>query len=166
MKIKTYKLTGAALDWAVAKALGYSVGVYTYDDWVADMAPVADGEHMDAIRKDFKAKPVFIGEDGAKHLTSIKFYAAHGAGRGTMQFSTDWAQGGPIIEQEGIELLCNTTAEEAERFIEGSHADWRAAKRPIDRNTRYFGTTPLIAAMRCYVASKLGDEVDIPKGLL
>jgi len=27
------------------------------------------------------------------------------------------------------------------------------------------GFTPLIAAMRCYVASKLGDEVEIPEGL-
>ena len=28
------------------------------------------------------------------------------------------------------------------------------------------GPTPLIAAMRCYVTSKLGDEVEIPKDLL
>ena len=27
------------------------------------------------------------------------------------------------------------------------------------------GPTPLIAAMRCYVASKLGDEVDVPDEL-
>jgi hypothetical protein len=80
-------------------------------------------------------------------------------------YSTEWFQGGPIIEREGIELLCNTTAEEAKRFIEGTHADWRAAKRPINRNVRSFGPTPLIASMRCYVASKLGDEVDVPKEL-
>lgn len=29
----------------------------------------------------------------------------------------------------------------------------------------YFGPTPLIAAMRCYVASKLGDEVEVPEEL-
>jgi hypothetical protein len=80
-------------------------------------------------------------------------------------YSTDWSQGGPIIEREGIELLCNVTAEEAKNFIEGSHADWRAAKRPINRNAQSFGPTPLIAAMRCYVASRLGDEVDIPEEL-
>ena len=28
------------------------------------------------------------------------------------------------------------------------------------------GPTPLIAAMRCYVASKLGDEVEVPEELL
>ena len=27
------------------------------------------------------------------------------------------------------------------------------------------GPTPLIAAMRCYVASKLGDEIEIPTEL-
>jgi hypothetical protein len=27
------------------------------------------------------------------------------------------------------------------------------------------GPTPLIAAMRCYVASKLGDYIDIPEEL-
>jgi hypothetical protein len=28
------------------------------------------------------------------------------------------------------------------------------------------GPTPLVAAMRCYVASKMGDEVDVPEDLL
>lgn len=82
------------------------------------------------------------------------------------RYSSDWAQGGPIIEQEGIELLCNLTAQEAGRFITGTTADWRAAVRPIHRNARSFGPTPLIAAMRCYVRSKLGDEVDIPREII
>jgi hypothetical protein len=30
----------------------------------------------------------------------------------------------------------------------------------------YDGDTPLIAAMRCFVISKLGDEVEIPKEFL
>lgn len=29
-----------------------------------------------------------------------------------------------------------------------------------------YGPTPLIAAMRCFVASKLGDEVEVPDELL
>ena len=28
-----------------------------------------------------------------------------------------------------------------------------------------YGETPLIAAMRCLVASKLGDEIEVPEGL-
>jgi hypothetical protein len=68
--------------------------------------------------------------------------------------STNWAQGGPIIERERIQLR---TA------IEGN--GWSA--NAWYKNTTYFedGATPLIAAMRCYVASKMGDEVEIPKEL-
>jgi hypothetical protein len=33
------------------------------------------------------------------------------------------------------------------------------------RLPRGYGPTPLIAAMRCYVASKLGDEVELPEEL-
>jgi hypothetical protein len=79
--------------------------------------------------------------------------------------STDWSQGGPIIEREGIELLCNLTATEAARF-QTTRADWQAFYR-TNRTTegRRHGTTPLIAAMRCFVASRLGDEVDVPDEL-
>jgi hypothetical protein len=64
--------------------------------------------------------------------------------------STDWAQGGPIIEREKISVLAP---------VRGL---WRSRK---NGRTQY-GPTPLIAAMRCYVASKLGDEVEIPQELL
>jgi hypothetical protein len=85
--------------------------------------------------------------------------------RGMFNYSTNWAQGGPIIEREGIELLCNLTATEAAQFKD-AHADWQAFYRlRRDAKQRSFGTTPLVAAMRCYVASKLGDEVDIPPEL-
>jgi hypothetical protein len=63
--------------------------------------------------------------------------------------SVAWQQGGPIIEREGIAL-----------YLYGD-AEWNAhagGKESI-------GPTPLIAAMRCYVASKLGDEVNVPEGL-
>jgi hypothetical protein len=65
--------------------------------------------------------------------------------------STDWAQGGAIIEREGICLVLN------------QHRTWDAHKD----NVNFFetGTTPLIAAMRCYVASKLGDEIELPEGV-
>ena len=80
--------------------------------------------------------------------------------------TTDWSQGGPIIEAEGIELLCNLTATEAARFACGVHANWQAFYRNSRRTEqRSFTSTPLIAAMRCYVASKLGDEVEIPEEL-
>jgi len=70
-------------------------------------------------------------------------------------YSSDWAQGGPIIEREGINLENNP-----------SRCHWIASTpAPEHRNgaVETVGLTPLIAALRCYVASKLGDEVEIPK---
>jgi hypothetical protein len=60
-----------------------------------------------------------------------------------------WHEGGPIIEREKITL-------------EWTGEDWMAY---IRHDEEVFGPTPLITAMRCYVASKLGDEVEIPEGL-
>ena len=67
-------------------------------------------------------------------------------------YSTDWAQGGPIIEREGI----------ATEPWNLTHP-WRAMM--ADGDFEVYGSSPLIAAMRAYVASKLGDEVDVPEGL-
>jgi hypothetical protein len=74
--------------------------------------------------------------------------------------STNWTQGGPIIEREGICL-----ADAAGRY-------WVAGLLHEDKEYDGFkraeeqGPTPLIAAMRCYVASKLGDDVEIPEELM
>ena len=71
--------------------------------------------------------------------------------------STDWAQGGPIIEREGINL---------DNYAK--NPKWSAWTPAPDRESgeaQAYGPTPLIAAMRCYVASKLGDEVEIPEAL-
>jgi hypothetical protein len=58
------------------------------------------------------------------------------------EYSTDWAQAGPIIEREGITVRRYTDAL------------WDASIGRLDYVAD--GPTPLIAAMRCYVASKLG----------
>jgi hypothetical protein len=63
-----------------------------------------------------------------------------------------WNQGGPIIDREKIGLS-----------YEGAD-EWEAWD--YDGNAPRTGPTPLIAAMRCYVASKMGDEVEIPEELL
>jgi hypothetical protein len=68
--------------------------------------------------------------------------------------STDWAQGGPIIEREKIDH--NHENGYVVALMREPHGhDWTQAEGP----------TPLIAAMRCYVASKLGAEIEIPKEL-
>lgn len=133
MKIKTSDLTGAALDWAVAKAEGVPAELLTY----------------------FK-------NTGALVVTRA-------IGRSErLDYSTDWAQGGPIIERERIGTW--DSAEEAHR------GEWAAATNEwmsmdvesdefLNSPMPYHGPTALIAAMRCYVASKLGDEVDVPEEL-
>lgn len=69
-------------------------------------------------------------------------------------YSTDWAQGGPIIERERIDLAACT-----------DETYWLATKYMHNEFAQQYGPTPLIAAMRCFVASKLGDKVDVPKEL-
>jgi hypothetical protein len=79
-----------------------------------------------------------------------------------LRFSTDWAQGGPIIERELIDVTTKFINAPVEH-PNGQWA-WQASCITEDDKTYWFdGPTPLIAAMRCYVASKLGDEVEIPE---
>jgi hypothetical protein len=90
--MKTSELTGAALDWAVAKC---------------------------------------------EYGNDVEYIYAHTSTRNA--YSTDWAQAGPIIERERISI--------------GPYGDdWYAQSSAIIDT--YWGPTPLIAAMRCYVASR------------
>lgn len=109
MKKPTAQLVGAALDWAVDKAMGEREAndPDKHDDW--DLLP----------------------------------------------YSTDWDYGGPIIEREWIEWCVH----------DNETGVWKAWPY-WDIGAERLGPTPLIAAMRCYVASKLGDEVDVPEELL
>jgi hypothetical protein len=71
-----------------------------------------------------------------------------------------WAQGGPIIEREEIGIKRNAPCSEGRQ--------WEASGSITAKGAGYqfaYGPTPLIAAMRCYVASKLGDDVEIPEEL-
>ena len=109
-KIKTSELTGAALDWAVAKC--------------EEIAP--------------------------NYLKPEYFIAC--LVRGNFRYSTDWAQGGPIGEQNGIQSHVNET-----------RTEWTASCWGYP--SCQYGATELIAKMRCYVASKLGEEVEVPDEL-
>jgi hypothetical protein len=70
------------------------------------------------------------------------------------EYSTSWQEGGPIIDRF------------RPQFIQ-SFSD-RVTVQKIDNEGKNFvqhGPTLLVAAMRCFVASKLGEEVDIPEEL-
>ena len=128
--MKTSELTGAALDWAVAKCEGYEC---QFDDEVSG--------------------PWLISQEG--YLNDEKPLSS-------MRCSTNWAQGGPIIEREEIclkrQLPCYVG-------YEWNAWIWTKHLPKGGSSAGGSGPTPLIAAMRCYVASKLGDEVEVPEEL-
>ena len=129
--MKTSELTGAALDWAAAKCEG---GANLRFDGVACWWFTLNG--VDRVLSN--------GWSNKQNFNP----------------STDWAQGGPIIDREIISVSHDTTCTTVE------WAAWTPAPIRDEAEAFGYGPTPLIAAMRCYVASKLGDTVDIPEELL
>jgi hypothetical protein len=65
-----------------------------------------------------------------------------------------WEQGGPIIDRKKISIIEYDGVWKARKENEGT------------LDSIGSGPTPLIAAMRCRVASKLGDAIEIPKELV
>jgi len=133
MNMKTIELTGLALDWAVAKCEGYT-GLHK----IAGRRPHEPQLGIWPPRKEY----------GVMDLWELSY-------------STDWAQGGPIIEREEIGIKRNSPCSDGRQWeaspsitAKGAGGKWG------------YGPTPLVAAMRCYVASKLGDDIDIPEELV
>jgi len=62
-------------------------------------------------------------------------------------YSSDWSFGGPIIEREYM-------------YLEYSGI-WRSYCTQNGNSFMSVGETPLIAAMLCFVESKLGEEIDV-----
>ena len=122
--MKTSDLTGAALDYAVAKC---------------------EGETLSQASLAFQIK-----EHGCLQRPHL----------GSWKPSTSWAQGGVILEREKITVGY-------ERYGAQGGETWDAVKKAFDDTVLWleYAPTPLIAAMRCFVASKLGDEVDVPEEL-
>ena len=71
--------------------------------------------------------------------------------------STDWSQGGPILDREKPSFEDWTPPNGEPRFY---------AYLPNKSLYGAYGPTHLVAGMRCYVASRLGDEMDVPEELL
>lgn len=124
MKIKTTELTGPALDWGVAQVV-----------------------HANLQRT--YGEPVF-------NPKTKRIYQTQGLQQIGINYSpsTNWAQGGPIIESNEIDL----------KSVE--EGVWQASNIFDDMEWYHFlGYSPLEAAMRCHVAHKLGEEVEIPEEL-
>jgi hypothetical protein len=76
-----------------------------------------------------------------------------------LDYSTNWARGGPIVNQmlvDGLQLKLNEYPRgECTKFV-------ASLPTPTVFN---FGPTPLIAAMRCYCVSRLGNTAEVPDEL-
>ena len=152
-EMKTSELQGAALDWAVAKALSAPIGkpVICKDCRFFEERSGPDGglyycSHIEWQEIEFWGKAISPAYD-VHPSCQLKDTAA-------LPYSTDWAEGGPIIEREMIWLGSDGIGGFDARIYEPDEEPWQE-----------FGPTMLIAAMRCYVASKLGDTVEIPEEL-
>jgi len=133
--MKTSEMTGAALDWAVGVAEGLQ--------WQND-----DPEVGLYLRRGHEYR------DDRLVLNDLDYYIMEDWNLTLYSPSTDWAQGGPIIEREIIATGRGGAYE---------HNFWRACAGHSSVSSH--GPTPLIAAMRCFVASKLGDNIEIPEEL-
>lgn len=75
-------------------------------------------------------------------------------------YSTDWADAGPIIARERISLEFMPGAGDAGADV------WVATRVEGSSVSEECAESPLVAAMRCYVASQMGDEVEVPEDVL
>lgn len=95
----------------------------------------ADGMQIDGIR----GGDCIIGETPNRYVFSP---------------SRHWFQGGPIIEREQISVTL------PEQFPTSGH-QWHANIAKELASFNCYGPTALIAAMRAFVMSQMGEEVDL-----
>lgn len=134
--MKVSELTGVKLDYWVAKAEGFADFVDKLVVGSVRLQHVADSEEMYCIIHTDRFQEGFLRGD--------EFYSP----------STNWAQGGPIIEREKIELTCEVP-EYGDVKVWMAYCDEHSSTNEPEG----IGSTPLTAAMRAYVASKFGEEV-------
>lgn len=147
MKINVMKATIAQLNILVAMCDG--LNVVHYRTWLETENDYWKGK--DCSFADSSKPFRYITEDGK--TGDIAPYA------------TSWQHGGPIVEREGLTVMryspsCVDVTEDRTWYAcEDIHWDEYQASDAE-------GPTPLIAAMRCYVMSKLGKEVEVANELM
>lgn len=172
--MKTSELAGALLDYWVARAMGYQTDIKKIKpggDW-------CDIEMRNVAPPDFTISGENSACDIAMVPNAIREFPAcvigQKIGRGKHPYRSSWFypskvwdHGGPIIERERIQIGPPT---QQVHHNGGPNAGWGESgiwsactwhkgadgKRAIGHDK----DSPLVAAMRCYVRSKFGDEVE------
>ena len=131
MKIQVNTLSGIALDYAVAVALGYS-------DF--------DSDELGNLS--------FCGRRGNFDFLNLREFRP----------SSNWKDGGSLIETQGIHLEPTASSDKSPGFVWSAIPYWKLCRVGVTTPQR--GKSPLEAAMRSYVASQFGEDVEIPEAVL
>lgn len=132
------ELTGAALDWAVAMALG----------WECERPQ--DGQ--------------FMATDGSRWLVGYRRHAPSAS----FHPSTNWAQGGPLIDNFDVAIIPSNYGNPNDKWSAsvGAYSHYIDESLPLSIcDDGMTGPTALIAACRAIVLDKLGKTVEIPQEL-
>lgn len=141
IEVKTAELIGPALDWAVAETEGIQRFVMG-NDWPGNSV-VADAADRDRV--------VICNMIG-------QLVVSRGGWSNGWNPSTDWAQGGPLIEKYAVKI----------EHFPGETIASKANARIAMHSTAYWqsGPTPLVALCRAIVAANLGGAVSVPEELV
>ena len=142
MKYKTRELTGGRLDQAVAKACGYIYDKNISEDFiVTSLNQTIPPRPPEVVHREV-CRVVIDGQERS------------------FCPSSEWVHGGPIIERERISVMASTLSM-WDAVVNGFHSIEGGMTHGIDGAMAEDAPTPLVAAMRAFVAHKLGDEVDL-----
>lgn len=137
--LKTSDLTGPALDWAVATALGISFTLHR--------GRPAQVKHFD---------PEGPAHDFDASANKMYLY---------LQYSTNWADGGPLLEPNDIIYWRdgeNFRALMPDHDSCGGYYDPDCGVLDVSTFDGQEGPTALIAATRCLVSQRFGQDIDVP----
>jgi hypothetical protein len=149
-KYKVAELEGAPLDAAVAMAEGWTF-YRNKRDGITIRRPEGSSDEVGNYPARFDQ---YSGEPVLPVSAASAMEAA-----GNFFPSTSWSDGGPVIERERIAVIENGyECTEWDAYVRGFYS----TDEGLDGDGFARGPTPLIAAMRAYVASKFGEEVELP----
>jgi hypothetical protein len=156
IKVKTAELVGAQLDYAVAVADGRAGSDDDEEAVPGKMYWCSTSSPAEGLRP-------------AQHMGPSQINPETGWHFGRYSPSTDWALAGPIIDREKIQLDPPSSPVHRSGGPPsgwGESGIWGACtwqKGVTGKRAFAFDpSSPLTAAMRCFVKLKLGDEVEVP----
>lgn len=145
IEVKTSELEGAALDWAVAQIDPMCDGLsWVFSEKYKTFVGIAQIDGDSTVCAFLSSKISVFGH--GLRMALRRAQATH------YRPSTDWSQGGPLIDRYSINIGRRDGVSLAQCMELQSHA--------------LSGQTTLIAACRAIVDAKLGDTVQVPADLI